>query len=545
MLYKYFKLDRFLRLYFADAQSWLSEWFVDSIETKEDQDDSDKLKQRLDEINREKTKLEWTIFRVDNVINTPSNDRNDQLKELQEDPQFKVYFDEIANIEENKNKEEEANLERIKENLNTQIQELVRESLRISSKLKSIDKDNSKDLDKTKLSPEVLNKLQSISNVDFLKVPTKKRLRYITNPNVDTESVKNWDIKNLNFNFIFNWELNRDLYMKTTAAQVLPAEVREVSSSGEIYTRLWVSGDFYNWSKRLTIHQDTNIQVLKLEWDLSGIETKSNGILKNFMEKNPEYNKDEFKWALQEAVYKWITWDKELKFLATMNRSNLDGLWKDELQKLLVVTTYLENAWQLDNYLNAWEAIRGIQEIISTLQKYWTKLNYTIEWNNIHFDLNSEWLPIWIEEMDSSLEKFVQVWLSQLWTHEKTWWADKYFRELWLNPNLNSRNTPWCRVYVNWMLAKAWFSGTAGKMSSREFIWEQWYGHVGIKVWNKLLWWNQSDQVSLINITKQPLGYAIPTKDWLQVHKPAWNVANIPDWAILVFGRNVSDKRYS
>lgn len=43
--------------------------------------------------------------------------------------------------------------------------------------------------------------------------------------------------KNLEFTFTYDGVFNRDFYIRTTAGQVLPPEVREVKAGDEVYTR--------------------------------------------------------------------------------------------------------------------------------------------------------------------------------------------------------------------------------------------------------------------------------------------------------------------
>jgi len=149
------------------------------------------------------------------------------------------------------------------------------------------------------------------------------------------------------------------------------------------------------------------------------------------------------------------------------------------------------------------------------------------------------WTPIeWFDwvNVEPSLKEFAETALSQMWTSETDWWADIYLKELWYK-NLNSRNTPWCAAFINWSLKQCWFEGT-GWLAAKWFIEGSWSGHVWIKFWDKVLWWNQWDKVSMMSINKPIIWYAIPSKEWLDIHKPAWDISKIPDWAIIVFDRS-------
>ena len=45
-----------------------------------------------------------------------------------------------------------------------------------------------------------------------------------------------------------------------------------------------------------------------------------------------------------------------------------------------------------------------------------------------------------------------------------------------------------------------------------------------------------------MNINKPIIWYAIPTEDWLKEYKWVINKDEVPDWAIIVFGRTKRDK---
>jgi hypothetical protein len=67
-------------------------------------------------------------------------------------------------------------------------------------------------------------KMQIISNNDFLKTPKNERLKNITEPNISAKEIT--DKQEIIFNFSFTKpEPNPDLYLLTTAGQVLPDEV--------------------------------------------------------------------------------------------------------------------------------------------------------------------------------------------------------------------------------------------------------------------------------------------------------------------------------
>jgi hypothetical protein len=84
---------------------------------------------------------------------------------------------------------------------------------------------------------------------------------------------------------------------------------------------------------------------------------------------------------------------------------------------------------------------------------------------------------------------------------------------------------------------KSWMDYNSS-LASQSFIKWAWKWHVWFKVWNQLLWWNQSDMVSLkpLNLDKVQW-WVMPDNRW-EIHRKwdsDFDKKNIPDWAILVF----------
>lgn len=392
-----------------------------------------------------------------------------------------------------------------------------------------------------KISPDEMKKLKTIDNSKFLEIPMEKRLQYITKNWVDSSEISNWSVKDVEFTFTFDGQFNRELYEYTTAWQVLPKDVREVSSWWEKFERIWVNWEFYNKDKRLTIHEWTQVNIDKL-WDkeeLSKLEKQAEEKYNKFIEANPKYKEEQYTDAIKEMYNKWL-WDEDVLLVLNFSYKELEKLDKEKAEKLLVVTRHLDNSWFLDDFMDAWEIITKLEEILAVLRQYGQNLKYKMndKWE-VKFDLNEKWLPEWLDSMPG-LEKFRQIALSQLWTTEHNWWANKYFSETWFW-NIDARNTPWCAAFVNRCLKMSWFEWTHS-MAAKSFIKWEWFGHVWIKLWDKILWWNQWNKVSLGRINKPIVWYAIPTENWLEIHKPVWNPNEIPDWAIIVFDRTKKDK---
>lgn len=114
---------------------------------------------------------------------------------------------------------------------------------------------------------ELVKRMPTMNNHEFLKISPKKRLSLITIGNIESSSVASGNTTDITFTFTFTFEgqYNEALWAKTTAGQSLPAEVRTVQSEGSEWTRSGISGEFFNASgQRLLIHEGTKIAVKKL-----------------------------------------------------------------------------------------------------------------------------------------------------------------------------------------------------------------------------------------------------------------------------------------
>jgi hypothetical protein len=84
--------------------------------------------------------------------------------------------------------------------------------------------------------------MQKISHADFLtKVEHADRLKHLTDPNIDASEIS--ENTKIEFNFSFTSEKRNDrLYLLTTAGQVLPSSVSNVTTNnGKQYSRESVS----------------------------------------------------------------------------------------------------------------------------------------------------------------------------------------------------------------------------------------------------------------------------------------------------------------
>ncbi len=149
------------------------------------------------------------------------------------------------------------NLDKICTNLKTEIMENVQDEKQFNAMLSEL--------------------FGKISNKDFLKYTSKdQRLEKITKPPKEAKDVKSGD--DIRFTFTFENKLNENLYLKTTAWQVLPSEVREVKDEiWNIYTRNWLEWEFFDKWNRLIIHDWTIITPSKvITGDQLKIEEENN-----------------------------------------------------------------------------------------------------------------------------------------------------------------------------------------------------------------------------------------------------------------------------
>ena len=171
-----------------------------------------------------------------------------------------------------------------------------------------------------------VDELKTITNREFLELPDEKRLEYITMKNVDYKSVADWWVKEITFNFDQDWNGRDDtnLYMKTTAWQVLWQEVWEVESWWVTYTRTWLDWEFFNWNKRLVIHTNTEVSIKELRnpEDLAVMEA---WISQKFEQYTEKPNSD----IAREALERWLDPELSIENFSSL----LDWLAENSLER--------------------------------------------------------------------------------------------------------------------------------------------------------------------------------------------------------------------
>lgn len=224
--------------------------------------------------------------------------------------------------------------------------------------------------------------ISKMSNADILKLAPAERLPYITKWSVDAGKVISGETKTVEFTFSSEGKLNRDLYMYTTAGQVLPSEVRRVSSGGQQYERIWTSGEFYNTTnqKRLVIWEGTKLDSIET-WDISKLSEQNTEIYQEFIKNNSEYGGEKYKNIIETAIEKWIE-PKMFAVVAERRNEEFESQNKIEQHELDIIAADIGRALSgmpksADRY--SIETASKIAQKTTpttwqeTLEKYWYK----------------------------------------------------------------------------------------------------------------------------------------------------------------------------
>ncbi len=150
-------------------------------------------------------------------------------------------------------------------------------------------------------------KLSSMNNRDFLAISMERRLEKISKNNTKSEQISKWIINELEFSFTFNGKFNRELYLETTAGQVLPKEVSKIEREWIIYKRDNLSWEFFNsWNRRLIIREGTKISIktLRTEKEIKEIKNNNNQKVNDFLDNNSD--KQKYSDLISSSVQRWI-----------------------------------------------------------------------------------------------------------------------------------------------------------------------------------------------------------------------------------------------
>jgi len=351
---------------------------------------------------------------------------------------------------------------------------------------------------------------------DTLKMKDIDRLNLFSkwDKNLDRKDLQKWTEITVDYSKF--WDKNKDLYLNTSAWEILPIEVWSIETDWKEYTRNWINWEFVdkNWNI-LVIKDWTKLEINKRR-ENEDFNKLTEDYLKNkkeFLEKNKIDEKDpnykENIELIEQRLLKWLS-ETEIKFIID---------WKYE--ELAKITTESKRK----------EVFKNLQ----TFKESWL-IDWSVGWkasidkpdlSNLKFP----WVP---PEKQEKLKWFIDKSVLELWNDENSWNADKYLKDFW---DLSSRTTPWCAAFVNWTLKEASLKWN-WSLSSKSFIgeWGKW--HVWIKIWDKLLAWNQSNMVSTKPLNTPTIKwYVLPIDLNNPIIKWPFTQDKIPDWAIVVYDR--------
>jgi len=397
--------------------------------------------------------------------------------------------------------------------------------------------------ERTKLSNE---KLQSISNREFLSISKERRLENITKNNIKSEKISDWTEKKLQFTFTFEWKFNKELYLKTTAGQVLPEEVWIVKKDWKTYERNNLSWEFFtSGGRRLIIKEWTEIEIEKIRTleEIKNLKEKNNTSIKSFKE-TKDY-KEGFDDIVSEAIKRGIEPKfailafgekiKDLQMMSTERVVLIEDMFTEFDRKKGKISPAFKNKKQaveisiLKQFSSDWEAKAkefGIkEEVIKEINESDNKYlnidkNIRIEWN---------WRLNFIQRLRNT--RNVAEDLNNP-ANLVAWWVwDKY--AIWKYKSSNWHTFLVFRDIEHWFKAMSadieakqnWFSKVISKDASlKEFLkvwtWNwQWSiskrnNYTSIVLWK--LWWNFSLNTKFANIDSFELSKALAKAEWFK-----------------------------
>lgn len=247
------------------------------------------------------------------------------------------------------------------------------------------------------------NEIEKLDNEKLLSLNKDKRLEYVTLPTVNYNDVANWDVTNIKF--FFNSKNHKDLYLKTTAWQVLPPNVREVEVWWKTYSRTSLYWEFFNedW-KRLIIKDGTkisikenqeNIETIKDENKKKADDLVNTDVYQSMIKSVDHIRKSIYREIVEWAIDKWI----DPNFAITIFWDKLKSI-KDPIERKIELEDMLTEfdrvrwiTWASAEYKN-WKYDIEIASLLA--RKYhWDKWENTLK--NMHYK------P---EEIKSNIEDF-------------------------------------------------------------------------------------------------------------------------------------------
>lgn len=259
---------------------------------------------------------------------------------------------------------------------------------------------------------------------DLLCLSRDSRIKLCTKWNIDIIDVKDWFLKHLTFDFKFWWEkINEEIYLKTTAWQLLPPEIREVVCNWVVYKRSWLYGEFFTETNdRLIIHDETSISISKLD-SKEDIQKEEEKIKKNIPTDLSKKHPDKTDISLLQRIYT----EASLRNIDTDFAINLyyDLLIKEDIENIKL---------KLETFLVDFDRVRWMTYNFS--EKNWDyskefKLSLLVRnyWNNDN--LKDKAKKFWIK--DNELDNYKKIW---------AYWVS------WIK-NIDLKNLP---SWVKWLL---------------------------------------------------------------------------------------------
>lgn len=158
-------------------------------------------------------------------------------------------------------------------------------------------------------------KLQTISHQEFLEFSDDAKLqsisRNISGEKFTTQEIISGEISDIKFLFSFekdeigNEPINRKLWLKTTAGQVMPNAVSKIMCEWKEYSRNNLEWEFFTQEgKRLLIHHNTHIQITEIrsEEQIQEIAQKNDEKTQEFLKENTQVDKK----IASESIKRWF-----------------------------------------------------------------------------------------------------------------------------------------------------------------------------------------------------------------------------------------------
>lgn len=323
---------------------------------------------------------------------------------------------------------------------------------------------------------------------------------------------------------------NEKVSQNTSLWEILPENVSEIEIWWKKYSRkgYW---EFLNEKWKPVLLLDTDWLVIKIDKLYTKEEIKAldeeveqrqkkyeEVVQKSFSDKKPKEVQNlisENSEIMQEVAKQWAEPNILVLLLKIILGQSILGLGQPEEE---------QEASKLYRSLER----KGTYKVA----KWWEKLSVS-------------WIDLKKYNSNPAVKRLLEKWIGEDWVTERDRGADKYVPK-WNN----SQNRYRCADFVNWLLQNSWLGNVAtGSWVAQSFIWlNDTWSHVWIKVTSNwrvwILWWNQSNEVSLKPYNWPILWYREIYPDWTfkVIRKSGLTYDKVPDGAIIVIDSR-GDKR--